>query len=82
MKIKEWLQRVLWFVSGALVTGILFVAPAFINKTEASVNSELPQDLTQRVVALERRVKAIEDARAEEDKRRQQQEKANNRRNR
>ena len=68
MKIREWSQKILWFVFGALSIGSLLLIATAHGKRAATVST-----LEERVSSLEQRVRAIEareDARAKEEKNR------------
>jgi hypothetical protein len=66
MKIKEWSQRVLWFVFGAVTVGVLiFTSTSYGNRAEPGAAAMAGQDIQQRLVSLEQRVKYLEEWRRE-----------------
>ena len=75
MKIREWSQRILWFVLGAVSIGFLIsVSTAYGKRTEMRSILVPAEDLERRVTSLENRVGSIE---AREDARAKEEQKAN-----
>jgi hypothetical protein len=69
MTIREWSQRVLWFLFGAVSVGLLiFISTSHGKRTETSLPVEPMQDFQQQLNLLAGRVKKLEDRNAAEDK--------------
>jgi hypothetical protein len=74
MKIREWSQKILWFVFGAMSIGLLiFISTAYGRRTGVILTLE------QRVASLEQRVKSLEERNDEESKRERDQKRDMNR---